>query len=491
MRLNEHQDIKSAATVPEILTALPECSFPYTTICTVSVGLLSLSDSSEVLLLSFLPELLPWDNMNIPLLMSSTFIGELIGSVLLTPLADIYGRRPVSLFSSFTILCAGILSSLSPNFPIFLLTRLVVGIGIGALSGPYDLLAELLPPKARGKKLLEVQYYWTLGSLLPILFLTLTKNWRVFTFLCSLPSFITFTTFLVYSCESPEWLLTQRRNEEARTILKWIYKWHGYKGNFEDTLLKPSVSLVSHDSKSDTKCLSNVHRLFERDVLPVTVPLFMVWFCFGFGYYGLVFLTSRIFTEEGGEGGGEGGNEEIFDTVSITLSALSEFLGTTVVWFTIDSLGRRKSQTFSYTFAAIGVILMSFNIGTTFFSIIGRAAMMASTSVTWLHTPEVLHTSYRGTGHAFANGVARVGAFLCPYVVGNFSVKGAGTFISLVTFVAVFAANKLPESVEERGGGGEGKEGREEDEEMEMIELDHADEEGMDMTPMAPVMIEL
>ena len=55
MRLNDHQDIKSAATVPEILTALPECSFPYTTICTVSVGLLSLSDSSEVLLLSFLP----------------------------------------------------------------------------------------------------------------------------------------------------------------------------------------------------------------------------------------------------------------------------------------------------------------------------------------------------------------------------------------------------------------------------------------------------
>ena len=105
---------------------------------------------------------------------------------------------------------------------------------------------------------------------------------------------------------------------------------------------------------------------------------------------------------------------------------------------------------------------MSFNIGTTFFSIIGRAAMMASTSVTWLHTPEVLHTSYRGTGHAFANGVARVGAFLYPY-----------------------------ESVEERGGGGEGKEGREEDEEMEMIELDHADEEGLDMTPMAPVMIEL
>ncbi|GMH85743.1 hypothetical protein TL16_g10329 [Triparma laevis f. inornata] len=289
---------QTSTTVPDILTALPPCRVPYTTICTVSVGLLSLSDSSEVLLLSFLPELLPWEDMNIPLLMSSTFIGELIGSALLTPLADVYGRRPVSLFSSFTILCFGILSSLSPNFGVFLLTRLVVGIGIGALSGPYDLLAELLPPKQRGKKLLEVQYYWTCGSLLPILFLTLTKNWRVFTFLCSLPSFVTFVTFLVYSCESPEWLLTQKRGEEARTILKWIYKWHGYTGNFEDTLLRDGIALVNPDSHTDTKCMNNVHRLFEREVLPITIPLFAVWFCFGFSYYGLVFLTSRIFTED-------------------------------------------------------------------------------------------------------------------------------------------------------------------------------------------------
>ena len=78
-----------------------------------------------------------------------------------------------------------------------------------------------------------------------------------------------------------------------------------------------------------------------------------------------------------------------------------------------------------------------------------------------------------------------------PLRRGELQRQGGGDFISLVAFVAVFAANKLPESVEERGGGGEGKEGREEDEEMEMIELDHADEEGMDMTPMAPVMIEL
>lgn len=73
---------QTSTTVPDILTALPPCRVPYTTICTVSVGLLSLSDSSEVLLLSFLPELLPWEDMNIPLLMSSTFIGELIGKFL-------------------------------------------------------------------------------------------------------------------------------------------------------------------------------------------------------------------------------------------------------------------------------------------------------------------------------------------------------------------------------------------------------------------------
>ena len=206
----------TTVTVAEVLAAAPATRLPYSSVQTFSVGLLSLADSSEVLLLSFLPLLLDFDDINVPLLLSSTFIGELIGTSL-GYFGDIYGRRPISLISAALILFFGILSSVSPTFGFFIAMRIMVGVGIGALSGPYDLLSELLHPDARGKKLLEVQYWWTVGSLLPILLLVITKGaWRSFTFLAALPALVCLVTFAVYGCESPEWLVSQGREEEVR-----------------------------------------------------------------------------------------------------------------------------------------------------------------------------------------------------------------------------------------------------------------------------------
>ena len=91
--------------------------------------------------------------------------------------------------------------------------------------------------------------------------------------------------------------------------------------------------------------------------------------------------------------------DDAFDKVEITLSAFSEFAGTTAVYFTVDEVGRRKSQMWTYTVGAVGVAFMGLGAAPKFFSIVSRAAMMASSSVTWLHAPEVLMVDYRSTGH--------------------------------------------------------------------------------------------
>jgi len=68
-------------------------------------------------------------------------------------------------------------------------------------------------------------------------------------------------------------------------------------------------------------------------------------FGFGFLYYGLVFLTARLFSEEGEEGkGGKGGEEGGIDIEKIAINSLSEIVGTLVVFFTVDIIGRRTSQ---------------------------------------------------------------------------------------------------------------------------------------------------
>jgi hypothetical protein len=48
------------------------------------------------------------------------------------------------------------------------------------------------------------------------------------------------------------------------------------------------------------------------------------WFGFGFLYYGLVFLTTRLFSDGSGEADSKGG----IDISSIAINSLSELIGT-------------------------------------------------------------------------------------------------------------------------------------------------------------------
>lgn len=63
-------------------------------------------------------------------------------------------------FGEVMVLLAGV----APNYPFLLVMRSLVGIGIGAVSIPFDLLAEMLPSVQRGEYLMYIEYFWTLGN---------------------------------------------------------------------------------------------------------------------------------------------------------------------------------------------------------------------------------------------------------------------------------------------------------------------------------------
>lgn len=53
----------------------------------------------------------------------------------------------------------------APNYAFLVTMRFVVGIGIGASSIPFDLLAEMLPIAQRGEYLMVINGFWTIGKL--------------------------------------------------------------------------------------------------------------------------------------------------------------------------------------------------------------------------------------------------------------------------------------------------------------------------------------
>ena len=82
---------------------------------------------------------------------SLTFIAA-IAMLFSGPISDRYGRRLVLKACAIIFIVSAIGSALAPNFTLFLIFRMLGGIGVGAsliLAPMY--IAEIAPPKIRGK----------------------------------------------------------------------------------------------------------------------------------------------------------------------------------------------------------------------------------------------------------------------------------------------------------------------------------------------------
>ena len=112
------------------------------------------ADAMEVLLLSFLSIVLQqeWDlsRDKTAFITSTLFAGALIGTSVLGPLADTWGRRPVFLLAATMIAIFGVGTALVNNYEQLLVVMFIIGFGVGGLTVPFDTLAEFLPSEGRG-----------------------------------------------------------------------------------------------------------------------------------------------------------------------------------------------------------------------------------------------------------------------------------------------------------------------------------------------------
>jgi putative MFS transporter len=123
---------------------------------TVVIGLGFFFDSYEIFLIGALSPVFVNDfganRTELPLLLSSAFLGMFLGASTLTALADRLGRRRAFLLTVGIYSMASLAGACSPNLGFLLAMRMVAGFGIGAelpVSDSY--LADLLPARHRGR----------------------------------------------------------------------------------------------------------------------------------------------------------------------------------------------------------------------------------------------------------------------------------------------------------------------------------------------------
>jgi MFS family permease len=155
--------------------------------------------------------------------------GAVVGALFFGYLTDRYGRRKLFMITLGIYLVFTVATALAWGFWSFMIFRFLAGAGIGGeYSAINSAIDELVPARVRGRVALAINSSWWIGtafaagmSVLLLNVLAPSIGWRVgFALGAVLAIGILFIRHLVP--ESPRWLLTHGRADEADEVVQQI-----------------------------------------------------------------------------------------------------------------------------------------------------------------------------------------------------------------------------------------------------------------------------
>lgn len=157
---------------------------------------------------------------------SMVLVGAVTGAALGGILGDRYGRKRMIIYAAIIFGVGAVMTALTPNLPILIIGRVIVGVGIGIASFISPMyISEVAPKSIRGTLVFLNQLALTIGILLAYLvdylFTNTPDGWRWMLGLALLPALA-----LGFGMErmpnSPRWLVMRKSEDQARRVLQEI-----------------------------------------------------------------------------------------------------------------------------------------------------------------------------------------------------------------------------------------------------------------------------
>ena len=154
-------------------------------------------------------------------------IGMLIGSFIFGMVSDRFGRRKALIIAACVFSTFSLLNGLAPNPAVFTLMRFLTGVGLcGVIVVAPTYIVEILPAKNRGRL-----FGITLGCgylgipliavLCNIIIPMGTDHWR-YVYILGCAGYVVALLSLKFLQESPRWLVSKGRVQEAEAIVEGI-----------------------------------------------------------------------------------------------------------------------------------------------------------------------------------------------------------------------------------------------------------------------------
>ncbi len=394
--------------------------------------------------------------------MSSALLGCIVGALFSGIISTKFGRKIPLIISGSLFLLGSLGTGLAHFYILFIVFRILGGIGIGLASAISPIyIAEVAPSHLRGRLVSVNQLTIVIGILTAQIinmliaekvpggasdeFIRLSWNgqigWRWMFYACAIPSGI-FLFLLMFLPESPRWLLKMGNPEKAFPIFKRIGGAEYAIG--QSKLIGDSVNNIH--GKSDFK---NTLQPKYRKVLMVglVIAVFQQW-----SGINIVFnYAEEIFASAG-----YGVSDTLFN---IVITGSVNLVFTFIAMLTVDKWGRKKLM----LMGSIGLVVTYIFLGFTyFFGIHGSLTLffiilgigiyaMTLAPITWVILSEIFPNKIRGTAMAIATLSLWIACFILTYTfpILNKGLGVSGTFwiyacICMAGFF--FILKKLPET---------------------------------------------
>ncbi|TMJ33688.1 MAG: MFS transporter [Alphaproteobacteria bacterium] len=408
------------------------------TLVVVALGITWVLDGLEVTLAGAIsPALkespqLRFTNADVGLASSAYLAGGVVGALFFGWLTDRLGRKKLFFITLALYLLATAATSLSWNLLSFAAFRFLTGAGIGGeYTAINSTIQELVPARYRGWTDLVINGSFWVGAalgaagsivLLDPAFFSIDLGWRLAFFIGALLGLLIWFMRL-WLPESPRWLITHGRRDEAERAVAGIEAQFRARGHDLASAVLPTIRLRA---RSFTPLREVFVTLFRTHLRRTLVGLSLMA-SQAFFYNAIFFTYALVLTDFYAIPG---------DRVGWFLLpfAIGNFLGPVLLGRLFDTIGRRQMLAFTYAISGLLLIGVGYLFAIGLLSAIGQTiAWMvifffasAAASAAYLTVSETFPLEIRALAIAFFYSLGTgIGGVAGPWLFGRLIDSGS------------------------------------------------------------------
>jgi sugar porter (SP) family MFS transporter len=327
---------------------------------------------------------------------AAAIIGCIPGAAFAGIFSDRFGRKNVLMACAVLFVVSAIWTGLATSLPEFVIARFVGGLGVGAasmLSPMY--IAEVSPAHIRGR-LVSLNQLAIVGGILVAYFsdyflVHVDNNWRWMFAVETIPA-VLFFFLLIMVPESPRWLIKQKREEDALSILTKVGG--SIHARNEMTEIKEAVEQEQE----------SMAQLFQPGLrLALIIGIFLAIFQQITGINVVIYYAPKIFSIAGSSI-----DSSLLQSVAVGGMNL---VATLLAIYVIDKFGRKVLLITGSAGMAIFLVCLgasfqqdSQNVGLVLIFVLGYVGCFSASlgPVVWVVMSEIFPTRIRGRAMAIA-----------------------------------------------------------------------------------------